>query len=197
MQYAGSAQGAGHVKSRALTYKRGDTFERMAGYCQKDEGQQHYVLHHEGVPDAVLKHGRELYEVMGPNPQGDRTFIKKGNIMVLAQVCMHSTCRNIFTEVLQMHRNSIAVSRALKKLFWASRSRSLWRTFLPTGFLQQLPLGRAGSAAPHPGVGHQESGVEHDSLQTVLSARALVHPATGPRHVVGQGAGDVALVHCP
>ena len=77
LQFTGRSAGAGHVKSRELTYRRGDTFERMAGYCQKDEGQEGYRLHTEGVPEEVLRHGREIYQACGPNPQGERTLIKR------------------------------------------------------------------------------------------------------------------------
>lgn len=86
-QFTGRSAGAGHVRSRELTYKRGDTFERMCGYCQKDEGVEGYHLHTEGVPDTVLQHGKEIYQAVGPNPQRERTLIKKGNLIVLAQVC--------------------------------------------------------------------------------------------------------------
>lgn len=58
----------------------------MGGYCQKDDGQAHYRLHAQGVPDTSLQRGRELYAAIGPNPQRERTFIKKGNLVVLAQV---------------------------------------------------------------------------------------------------------------
>jgi len=87
----------------------------MAGYCQKDEGQEHYVLDTEGVPDSVLAHGRDIYMAIGPNPERDLTLIKKSHLVVLAQVSSLQQAQKFFgANATQL----IAIFRLILQVFF-------------------------------------------------------------------------------